>query len=440
MQKILIFSSEINDRLHYAASFFLGEILGLNFEWTDNEAEFSEFSFLKINYSNQEICATSFWMPPHDLLFETDILAQKIELGEWKKWPIFFENKQENADFPFDFLAATFYLITRYEEYLPFEKDKFGRFSANQSLAFRGDFLEKPLINLWAIEIKKIFQNRFSTLIFKENTYKFQLTYDIDYAWAFLNKSAIRNLGGFLKEISRFQFKKATERLSVLIQKTDDPFDTFAYQKTLHDRFSLLPIYFVHVGNYTGEPDAPINFEDENFRKLIQNLAEKYQIGVHPSWRSHHNSGVQKAEIGRISTMISKKIKDSRQHYLRLDFPQTYQILIENEIENDYSLGFSDAIGFRASVANSFFWFDLSRNKTTNLRLHPFQIMDVTLNNYLHFSPENAIENAMKMIENIRVVGGNFTLLWHNNSLSERENWVGWRHVFEKTIEKAIKK
>ena len=60
-----------------------------------------------------------------------------------------------NSVFPFDPFAASFFMISRYEEYLPHIKDIHGRFEAKESLAFKNNFLEKPIVDIWINLIKK---------------------------------------------------------------------------------------------------------------------------------------------------------------------------------------------------------------------------------------------------------------------------------------------
>ena len=60
--------------------------------------------------------------------------------------------------------------------------------------------------------------------------------------------------------------------------------------------------------------------------------------------------------------------------------------------------------------------------------------MDVTLQQYLKLSPEDAIAAVKPLIESIKMFGGIFTTLWHNSSLSETGDWQGWRVVYEAII------
>ena len=60
-----------------------------------------------------------------------------------------------NSTFPFDIFGASFFMLSRYEEYLPHIKDEYGRFEAKESLAFKYGFLEIPIVDKW-VQILKI--------------------------------------------------------------------------------------------------------------------------------------------------------------------------------------------------------------------------------------------------------------------------------------------
>jgi hypothetical protein len=140
-------------------------------------------------------------------------------------------------------------------------------------------------------------------------------------------------------------------------------------------------------------------------------------------------------EIERLEEIVTKRIHKSRQHYLKLQFPFSYQTLIDQEITDDYTMGFADIAGFRAGTARAFLWFDLSKNEVTTLRVHPFAYMDGTLNEYLHLSPEDAKNKIKQLHEEVNQYGGDFIFIWHNETLGDKRKWKGWLEVFYYTLD-----
>jgi hypothetical protein len=140
-------------------------------------------------------------------------------------------------------------------------------------------------------------------------------------------------------------------------------------------------------------------------------------------------------EKDRLEDIIQKPVTQSRQHYLKLKFPNTYQRLLKSGITDDYTMGFAKLAGFRAGTCTAFPFFDLSINQSTELTIHPFHVMDVTLKNHLHLNAEKAGQLIERLMSEVKKVNGTFVSLWHNESLRDSGQWTGWRKVFEQILE-----
>jgi hypothetical protein len=158
------------------------------------------------------------------------------------------------------------------------------------------------------------------------------------------------------------------------------------------------------------------------------------EIGIHPSFKSNSYEFYLHNEIERLESIIKKRVHLSRQHFLILKFPYTYQTLIGQEISDDYTMGFADVIGFRAGTARPFKWFDLTKNEITNLTVHPFVFMDGTLNDYMKLTPDQAIKQIDLLYQEVKEYGGEFSFIWHNETIGEYGIWKDWSKVFEYSI------
>ena len=131
-EDLLIYTPEITIRLRYVAQQFFSRILGLKFTLTTDRRAFLAYSGPKLAYAKQSL-GVGLWMKSHDLLFDGGIEDYPIGVVEWSGIPCFFQTA-EHEPIACDLLAASFYLLTRYEEYLPHVSDEHGRFPAAQSL------------------------------------------------------------------------------------------------------------------------------------------------------------------------------------------------------------------------------------------------------------------------------------------------------------------
>ncbi|MFM9143627.1 MAG: hypothetical protein ACKOPP_06495, partial [Bacteroidota bacterium] len=154
------------------------------------------------------------------------------------------------------------------------------------------------------------------------------------------------------------------------------------------------------------------------------------QLGWHPSLRSNRDDKAAQREIQAWSALAGgDEVLDTRQHYLSLEVTLQPARLVAWGVRRDYSMGYAEAIGFRAGTAHPFGWYDLNTESPLPLQMHPVALMDVTLNHYMGLDPEAAKRRVANVLSSYRQYGGYFSLLWHNSSSGPE--WEGWEKVFE---------
>lgn len=428
--RLILYSSELTPRVRYAWQVLLSTILRLEYECCSDVETYRLVTGCKINYSKQRQDKHEVFIPAGNLLFESDIRPQTIHLQQFSGLPTFYTQKATNADLPFDLPAMVFYLISRYEEYLPFLADEHGRFPAQQSLAQRANFLQQPLVNQWALKFYELLRSKYPELPILKPSFRFQPSYDVDIAWAYRNKGWWRSVAAGARDVFGGNFSAIRQRFEVTQGKSVDPFDVYHLLDDLHEQFDLQPIYFFLLGNY-GKFDKSISFQNIDYQKLIHQLSQKCEVGIHPSYVSNQMPERVKMEKQRLEAIAGRPVVLSRQHYLMLRFPDTYRNLLDTGITDDFSMGYAGAIGFRASITTPYPWYDLLQEVETKLQIHPFQIMDVSLKEYLQYTPTEAIAQSQQIIAAVRAVGGTFSTIWHNSSFSNIGNWQGWKEVYE---------
>jgi hypothetical protein len=426
--KVLIFSNEITPRLEYAARILLQHILEVEVNFTQNVEEFAKAEEIKINYS-QEKFPDCIQIIPSSILFEN--LLNPIDPGfhRWENLPVLFYNAQ-NIKFPYDVFAAAFWMVTRYEEYQPFEPDKHGRFRAEVSLAFKNGFLTEPIVHLWADSLKQAIKKQFSQFESSQRKFTSLSTLDIDNVWAYLHKGFIRTTGAFARDFISGHFNRISERWNTLRGLIKDPFDSYNEFDELHQAMGIHPQWFFLLGDY-GKFDKNIAPRNPYYQNLIRRLALQGNIGIHPSYNSGVSIEILKREKKRLEAITQTTILKSRQHFLKMSFPETYRRLVNLGIREDYSLGYHDQPGFRAGMCIPFPWFDLEKNVQENLTLVPFQIMDRTFTEYLHLSPEESYDIIRSIIDKTAAVQGQFVSIWHNEPADIADS-NGWFDVYQK--------
>lgn len=432
---ISVFTPKLTPRIDYAVRFIFESILLDEVQFYTQPEAFQNAPGVRINYSAETI-PNCYTIVPRGLLLESHVEMQKMEAFTWGKHTVFFRVK--NSDLPFDIFAASFFLVSRYEEYLPAKRDHYNRYRGKYSTAFLLNFLEKPQIDCWAQSLAQELSERFEGYTFKKRHFNYQPTIDIDNAYAYKGKGLIRSLAASAKDALNGRWKRIAERYSVIYRLSKDPYDNYDFIRETLNQFDFKPIYFFLLKR-RGKHDRNLSHNNIFYRSLISRLKLEGQIGIHPSYISNKRNGQLAREIKRLRSISGEAPIRSRQHYLKLSMPKTYRSLLQNGIEHDYTMGYPTRLGFRASTCTPFLFFDLLDNKVTSLTIHPFAVMDVTLRMYNNLRSTEAVRKIKKLMDITAEVGGTFISIWHNESLSDVHPWAGWRDVYVEMTEWAAK-
>ncbi len=425
LRPVKIYAKEDVPRLRYIAGIIFGDILGLPCDVITDRRKLGKS--IVINYSSEKV-AGSFKINPVNLLFEKGVSNQELLITEWKGLPVFFQTDPD-SDLPFDIFAASFYLLSRYEEYQDFKPDQYGRFQANMSLAYKNGFLDKPVVDLWVKELSKSLLKKFNNLAFKRNNYKALLTIDTDQPFANAGRSFFDSIGAIFDDITHHN-GHGERKHNGTAKGEKDPFDVFDYIFDNIEKHKSESRFFIAVGD-SSKYDKNPSWKNSEYRKLINRITRFATVGLHPSFNAGTDFSLVTTELQRLKNIVKDKILLSRFHYGRLFFPQSYAALLTEGITEDYSMGYTDEPGFRAGIARPYYFYNISVETQTNMRIIPFQVMDETLHSYKNMTPAKAQEIVLKLIVETKNAGGLFISIWHNTSLLDNPQWQPWRNVFE---------
>ena len=428
---LLIYSDKISPRLQYISQFIIGEQLGISYQLTDDKSELNRHEGAILQYAQEKTSIDQkkyFFIKANGLLTESGI--QPVDIDILQKGKQLFLFPQENTDFPLDIFSAGFYLISRYEEYLPHDLDLYGRFSHTASVAFQHGFLNRPLLNEWIVQLGECLKSFFPSISQNRVRFSFEPTYDIDIAYAYTGKSFIRNLGGFIKNPDM-------ERWQVLAGKRKDPFDAYESMDRWHHEYSLQPVYFFLVAGKRGKYDKNIDPQHPMLHSLIKAVSNKYKIGLHPSWNSNFKDELLEAEKNTLEQISGSEITLSRQHYIRFNLPDTFRKLAAAGIKEEYSMGYGSINGFRASTGSSFLWYDLEKEQTTDLRIFPFCFMEA--NSY--YEQQQSTEMTLEEMEYYLMICRSYhcpmRTIFHNQFLGSDKSFKGWKEIYVSFLQRA---
>ena len=431
---LLVHIPRMTNRLGYTLNVMFRHLLKIEFEITTDVDVFERFDGPRLCYGPHRV-GDGVFVRSCDLLFQTTIEEQTPRCFKYEDTVALYPVYNTQSDLPFDVFASAFFCLSRYEEYLPHISDIHGRFPATESLAYREGFLRTAVVDRWAMLLVDKLKQRYPSMSVPQRWFDVEDTIDIDAAYCYKHKGIVRTLTGlgrdFVSGDNRGEIRK---RLRVIFGKEPDPFDSFDYILDVHSRYPSMKLKFFPLMADYNVYDKPISYQNDEFRQLLQHLCDYAKMGLHASYASFDDPSLVSRESDRLSALLHRKTVRNRYHFLRLALPRSYDVLIDNGIMHDYTMGYAEEPGFRAGTGSPYPFFDLESDCETPLTIHPFAVMDSTFYYYQKLSPETAEKVYLQLVDELKCVGGTLSMLWHNQSLCEDFGWQGWRAVYEHVL------
>lgn len=267
---------------------------------------------------------------------------------------------------------------------------------------------------------------------FKSNSHQIIPTIDVDSVFAYQGKPWYRQIAAFMSDLLNARLHEVKYRLKVLFMGAKDPNNNFDWQFAALQ--GLKALYFIQCGPY-GRFDKNVSIANRNFQSVLHQIKNAgHQIGLHPSYSSDSKTSAISKEKLALESVLQSSISLSRQHFLKMQLPDTYRALLNCNITSDFSMGYSHVNGFRAGTAHAFQWYDLEKDQVTPLRLQPFCCMDVAYKQFLKMSVDACIADSDMIKQELKTLNAPFVFVFHNESLSGHRGWENWNKVFNHWI------
>jgi len=422
---LLIFTHKVTNRLTYTAKQIFDKILGVEIGFTTKVEDFIKHSGPKMTYSRQPL-QNEFFIRSNDLLFEQGINDLEVKISDWDGIPCFFSSGDKST-IPFDIFSASFFLLSRYEEYLPHVKDSVGRFPVKESIAYQNNFLELPVVDLWAYKLLEALKVRFPDLETKEKNYRFTSIINVTTSHAYAMRGIARTIGGFLLDLGNFKFRNVWERFSVMLRLKKDPYDNFFELVDIHKKFPIKTMFFFQFAKHSAH-DKNISTNNNRFRNLIKSVADYSVVSLSTSFVSSLDKNVLREEKKQLGNLINRPINYARLRYNKVNVPATYRNLVETEFTDDFSMGYTHEIGFRAGTCTPFYFYDINTEVRQPIKIHPFAMHDYALVNYK--TKDEVFEKMDRVYRLVKQVKGDFNLVFSNELLGSKQQ-LNWMELYQ---------
>ena len=421
---LLIYTPKPTQRITYIFNHICKRILGLKINFTSSIEEFIAYSGPKISYGKKELGNELFFQSA-ELLFQEGFDSIDIVVKDWEETKCFFA-VGKNSALPFDIFSASFYLLSRYEEYLPHVKDHNGRFLASESIAFKSGFLELPVVDIWAYKFKELVLQFFPELIFIDKNPKIHTLVNAGFPLFYSSKGLLRTCLAYLNDIIKLNLKNIFNRTSVLFGFRKDPYNTFSWIiNNVKKSKNMLTVFFL-LGDSKNYQEG-LNSQKAALKLLIKNIADYKEIGLLFSIDALQSLTVQNQEKEKIEAITNRILVSSINDKYLVSLPHNYRSLIELEVKKDFTMVYETTLGFRASTCTPFLFYDLDYEIVSPLLIHPIAMTTKAFENISTSKKRDFVE---KIKTSVLEVNGTFSMIFYNyNFINSKRNMV-WKKLF----------
>ena len=403
---LLIYTHKVTPRVRYIFKHIFTSVLGLTVAFTSDIETFVAHKGPKLSYTHKQL-GNELHFRRVELLFEQGINDTSIQVKDWNGVPCFFNVKSSVSRLPYDIFAASFYLLSRYEEYLPHVKDTFGRFPSSESLAFQNDFLQIPVIDEWIERLREVFVAYYPDVPLKPLVFRTNLTVKVPQVFVYRKIGFLRTVGGYVQDLVALRFIEVFDRTKVLLGIRKDPYDVFTwlvnFQKQSEHKFNVL----FELGDQTSET-TNVRYNKQRFQYIIKMMGDYCNVGLLASVMSSKVVTELKKETNRLEAVVNKPLHITQFANHQFKIPKSYRTLLDQEVTKDYSMGYPGEVGFRAGSCRPFLFYDLDYEMQTPLLLTPVSLpLEAVINvndKTVNFVEVNTVKKRVQKLKGVLAV------------------------------------
>jgi hypothetical protein len=328
--------------------------------------------------------------------------------------PLFSPIDNETVVCDLDLPLSTLLTLSRFEEIQTDHRDAHGRFAAPMSVAYRDNFLERPIVDEYGLAVEQALTYLLPEWQPRTRKLRVKLSHDIDtVGYPFRVRTVLGHV------VHRHQLSAAARDLvgrlvglrpihlelvqSIAQHSLDRGLDSAVYWKSAP----------------AGPLDSGYDPRRREIQKVIRWLQQNgVENGVHPGYDTFLSPDRLQQELYVLRQALGEPSLGGRQHYLRWS-PRTWKHWEECGLAYDSTVGYPERVGFRAGTCFPYRPWLLWLNREANLIEIPLIVMECVLAYKMGLNPQQSREVVRDSIARCRLVGGVFTLLWHNGSLIE---------------------
>lgn len=423
---ILIYTQKITPRITYTFKQVMKRILGFEVNLTSKIEEFIAFSGMKFSYGEKRM-GNEFFVKSYGLLTMQGIAELEISVRHWNGTPCFFYVGEE-SDIPFDIFSAAFYLLSRYEEYMPHVRDDFGIFPVEESLAFKNEFLTIPVVDRWAYQFKEALKQHFPETDFPYRSFSVKNIMMIAELYRYREKGLMRNVFGGIRDVFRLKLKNAFRRIRTQLLLAHDPYDVYDEVLKYSKQHKISWEFMFQLSDYSVYCKN-LGHNNLQYHSMIKSMGDYGRIGLLIGYEAIRDIAVLREEKKRWEAIVNRDVEAAASPFYGINLPHLYNNYDELEIVRDYSMGYPDMIGFRAGTCSPFLYYDLNLERISPLTLYPVAINSVAFKRRSFFEIKTVLE---RLHTQVKAVDGQLYIAFKNSDFQEGKLREKYFQILEK--------
>lgn len=411
--EILVYIPKQTPRINFIFRHVCGRILGFKVKFCSKVEDFIAFEGVKFSYAKKRL-GNEVFIQKFGLLEELGINDLNFSMDVWDDVPCFFRVSSE-SEIPFDIFSASFYLITRYEEYQPHVKNDVDSYPIEESLAYQHDFLKKPVVDIWAYKLKSILEAKFPDQNFPKKEFKSSFLISVYKAFKHKHNGFVRFVGSSLRDLLQFQLKSFFDRIKTVLRFQSDPYDVYDELIDFAKENKMQLDFYFQLSNYSRYTKG-ISYNKRIYHKLIKSMGDYGELGLLPGFEALYSFDILKKEKRRWENIVNRNLTKTLIKNYHLNFPDAYLNFNKLEIDRDQSMGYQKNIGFRAGTCTSFQFYDLNLEQVSGLVIEPYVLNSNALKGADIYEK---IEELKELKSSLKSVNGQMNFIFENSDFAD---------------------
>ena len=268
---------------------------------------------------------------------------------------------------------------------------------------------------------KEELEKRFDLTLTHKRETKIIVAIETATVFKYKNRAVYPSLKMIYGSMVKLKFKDIIKQIGVHLGIAKDPYNVYdillrVYKESQEElpkqlrRYRKI-LFFFHLGDYNSVDDG-ITYRNSKYQELIKHVNDYVDIGLRFSF--HNDVSKINKESQRFESLTNRRLTSTMTAFSKISMPGHYKNVVDIEKMEDYSMGYTNAPGYRASTSHSFYFYDLDYEVQTPLKVVPYALHYGSIEHYMLNGQQAIVDQLLKYAH---LTAGNFIVMFDNAQL-----------------------